>query len=206
MRKFGIVITTLICVGLSALAAQAAAVHYTFNETSSGTWEVLVQVTPAAGDTMGLSAYAIWVDSPGVSYVSNKLDTLNGSYAAIGFLTPVSGYVGALFNAGNFQTTGSPIYDVGINPVYILPPPGPPPVPVDLGVPALLGTLTTPAGLTLTSQLYPGPAGTGLFNGAGDGYQTSPPTPTWEVNPIPEPVTLTLLGLGGLAMLIRRRR
>ena len=35
IKKLGIAVTTLICIGLSALVAQAAAVHYSFNETAA---------------------------------------------------------------------------------------------------------------------------------------------------------------------------
>ena len=96
MSRFTISVMTMFCIGLASLAAQGASVHYTFNETSSGNWDVLVQVTPASGDTMGLSAYSIWVNAAsGVTYTQNKLDTLNGSYAAIGFMpgTLVKGYI-----------------------------------------------------------------------------------------------------------------
>ena len=205
MKKFSIAVTTLICIGLFALAAQAAAVNYTFNETAVGNWEVYVEVTGA--DTAGLSAYSLWVNAgAGVSYAENTLGTVDGGFTPIGFspATLSSGFILGQFNVGNFQTFTAPI--LGIGKIAVDEPgaiPGTTPH-VQLGVPALLGTLTTPAGLTTLQDLFPGDAG--LFNAAGDGYQTSPPDATHEVNPIPEPVTLALLGLGGLAMLIRRRR
>ena len=208
MSKFAISVMTVLCIGLATIAAQGALVHYTFNETSSGNWNVLVQVTPQSGDTMGLSAYAIWVNAAsGVNYTENTLGTLNGSYQPIGFQagTLLKGFISGKYNAGNFQTYTAPIYNIGISPVYIAPPPGPPPIPVNLGVPALLGTLTTPAGLHLLTDLYPGPSGTGLFNAQGNGYLPTV-TPTWEVNPIPEPATLALLAIGSALWLIGKRR
>ena len=206
MSKFLITVMTVLCIGLLTIAAQGALVHYTFNETSSGNWNVLVQVS--GDDTAGLSAYAIWVNSAsGVNYTENVLGTLNGSYSPIGFQAGnlLKGYISGKYNAGNFQSYTAPISGIGKVPVFIMPPPGPPPIPVNLGVPALLGTLTTPAGLHLTTDLYPGPTGTGLFNAGVTGYLPTV-TPTWEVNPIPEPATLALLAIGSALWLLGKRR
>ena len=209
MKKLGIAVTTVICIGLSALLAQAAAVHYSFNETAVGNWEVYVQVTGA--DTAGLSSYSLWVDAgAGVSYVENTLGTVGAGFVPKGFspATLSSAYILGKFNVGNFQTFTAPILGIGKVPVDdpgVIPGTTPH---VSLGVPALLGTLTTPADMGLgasnLTDFFPGDAG--LFNEAGTGYLTSVPAATHEVNPIPEPVTLTLLGIGGLAMLIRRQR
>ena len=201
MKRFGIAVTTLICIGLSAVLAQAAAVHYTFDETAPGSWDVSVEVTGA--DTAGLSSYSLWVDATPalVSYTENVLSGITNfsPLTVVGFNTLVQGDVAGKFNAGNFQSLPNAIMGVGKVPVLVVPLAGDN---VDLGVPAFLGTLSTPVGLGV-GDLYPGDAG--LFNAAGDGFQTSPPAATFDVNPIPEPVTLTLLGLGGLALLIRRR-
>lgn len=216
MSKFAITVMTVLCIGLTTLVAQGSLVHYTFNETSSGNWDVLLQVTPVSGDTMGLSGYSIWVNAAsGVTYTQNRLSTYNDDEDPIGFIksTLVKGYVGAKYNAGNFQTVGYPIYGIGKEEVYVMPPESFPPLPVDLDVPALLGTLTTPAGLHLLTDLYV--VSVGLFDadgidsdGAGpdNGYQLSPPTPTWEVNPIPEPATLALLAIGSVLWLLGKRR
>ena len=110
MKKFSIAVTTLICIGLFALAAQAAAVHYTFNEPAPGTWEVYVEVTGA--DTAGLSAYSLWVNAgAGVSYAENVLGTVDGTFTPIGFspATLSSGFILGQFNVGNFQTFTAPI-------------------------------------------------------------------------------------------------
>ena len=204
MSKVAISIMTVLCIGLASLTAQGALVNYTFNETSSGQWNVLVQVSGT--DTVGLSAYSIWVNSAsGVDYTENVLGTIGAGFAPIGFSpsTEVEGYIAGKYNAGNFQSFGSKIAGIGKVPVDnpgIIPGTTPH---VLLGVPALLGTLSTPAGLHLSTDLYPGSVG--LFNADGTGYLASPPTPTWQVNSIPEPVTLLVLALGGLAALLRRR-
>ena len=177
---------------------QAVLVHYSFVETAPGNWTVSATVSGA--DTAGLSAYGLWVyDNAAVSYAENNLGTLDG----IGFLPGnlVAGYIFADFNAGNYQTAGAyAIQDIGINPVYI----ASPPITVDLGVPALLGTLTTPTGL---GEADFGPDGAGLLNATNDGYLTEGEiTITYEVLPLPEPATLGILFLGGLALLRRSRK
>ena len=144
----------------------------------------------------------------GVSYVENTLGTVNVAYSVIGFSSAnfLSGEVGGRFNAGNFQNFGDHAI-TGIGMVPVDEPGGyPPSTPhVLLGVPALLGTLTTPPGL---GEADFEPAGAGLLNAANDGYYTSSIgeiTITHEVNSILEPATLSLLVLGGVGMLRKRR-
>ena len=74
---------------------------------------------------------------------------------------------------------------------------------VQLGVPALLGTLTIPDGLGTANFEA---TSVGLLNTAGDGFLSDPPTPTSEVNLIPEPASLGLFVLGAAAMFWRPRR
>ena len=160
-------------------------VHYTFRETSPGTWEVLIQVTGV--ETSGLSAYEVWVDvDPAtVSYEENILYTVVGeNYTPVGFFhgTMLQGDVGGSFNAGNYQSSGdSAIQGVGMVEVYE--PgwlPGTTPL-VDLDVPALLGILSTPEGLGEEDFRV---ATAGLLNALGDGYlATGSLVPTMEVIP-----------------------
>ena len=97
MKRLGIAVTTVICIGLSALLAQAATVHYSFNETAVGNWDVYVEVT--GEDTAGLSAYAVWVVdvAPGTcSWAQNALSVLDPKATApyfqtVGFLDPSFG-------------------------------------------------------------------------------------------------------------------
>ena len=194
MKKFSIAVVTLVCIGLASLAAQAATVTYTFNETVAGSWDVYAEVTSGVAETAGMSAYSVWVYTTpaAVSYAEN---TLNDGFS--GFLPPnlTQGDVGGDFNAGNFQASGGfALVGVGISPVVS--------GAVNLGVPALLGTLTTPTGLGIADL-----AGTsaGLLNPANDGFLQTVAVES-VVNPIPEPVTMALLALGGLLALVRRRR
>ena len=107
------------------------------------------------------------------------------------------------FDAGAFQDDPlTDIQDIGEEPVTVaslLPSSFPS---VNLGVPAVLGTLTTPAGLGAGDFLA---NDFGLFNAAGDGFFSGEITETANVVPIPEPTTAVLLGMGGMAVLTRRR-
>ena len=208
MKKLGVALMLVLCLSIPAMAViQDAAVHYTFTETAPGTWDVHVEVTGA--DTAGLSAYALWVagsDPASVSYTENVLSAVTSTspLTVWGFNSLVSSppLVDGKFNVGDSQPAlDKAILGIGKDPVFF----DGMFDDVDLDVPALLGTLTTPTGLG-EGDLYPGPAGTGLFNAAGDGYLASLPTPTYDLNPIPEPATLTLLGLAGFTVLIRRRQ
>ena len=199
------ILATMLVVGLMAVVAQAGTVHYSFDETVSGTWTVSVTVTqdPGGDDTAGLSAYGFWVnDTAGVSYVESQLDTLNASYQPVGFLSPVNGYVGDDFNAGNYQGSTNAVQNIGIIPVYMAPPAGVPTDPIDLGVPAIVGILTTPAGLGVGDFA---PDDAGLLNLAADGFLTEL-TVTSETNPIPEPMTVSLLAIGGFLVALKRKR
>ena len=192
---------------ISATAAsQAPTAHFSFNETSAGTWAISTEVT---GDTAGLSAYSIWirgVHPSQVIYEEGTLGTIGDGFTPRGFQssTFLSGDVGGDFNAGNFQSSGDAaipgiakdaVEDAGVIP-------GTTPH-VQLDVPALLGTLTTPEGLGKANFEA---TSVGLLNPEGNGFLTDPPTPTYEVNPfvIPEPASLGLLILSYLTLLRRR--
>ena len=200
MKKF---LATMLVVGLMAVVAQAGAVHYNFNETVSGTWEVNVTVTGA--DTSGLSAYGVWVygGAATVTYAENVLGTIGAGFQAIGFQSLVAGPIGVDYNAGNFQSSTAEIPGIGMVPVDdpgIMPGTTPH---VLLGVPALVGTITTP-GLNFASYVDEfAPDGAGLLNLAGDGFLTAVEI-TYDVTP--EPMTLSLLAIGGLLVALKRKR
>lgn len=188
------IVMTMLVVGLVAFAAQAATVQFTLNETAPGTWEMLVDV--GGTDTAGLSAYGMFVNIPTaqVSYTENLLFDI-GSFSGMFPNTAVNGDVGGIFNAGNFQNSGGfAIQGMGMVPIAL--------GSVNLGVPALLGTFTTPVGLgaaDFTAEKA------GLLNVNNDGFLIDLTLLDTVVNPVPEPMTLSLIGIGGLA-LIRRRK
>ena len=152
------------------LVNELTTVHYTFEETSSGTWDVLVEIT---GDTAGLSGYEIWIDGVDPETVTFAENVLG--YGAVGFLsgTLLQGDVGGYFNAGNYQNSDTAIEGIGkvaVNEVAVV-----------LDVPALLGTLSTEAGLTEANFRV---MLAGLLNELGDGYlDTGGLVPTMEVIP-----------------------
>ncbi len=183
-----------------------------FNETSPGTWEVLVTTELDSRDPLGLASYSIWVyDTPGVSFVQNRMHSLRGGdFWPIGFatMTLLTGYIGDDFNAGNFQAANEyAVHGIGLIPLQIGPPPpfpAPPPYDIDLGVPALIGTLTTPAGLGLPGSQGGFDVSLTLLDETGNGI-ISELCLGGEVNPIPEPATLSLLGMGMVAILRKRK-
>lgn len=202
MKKF---MTIMLVVGLMAVVAQATVtnVNYIVEEVSSGQWEVSVEVTSGDVPTAGLSAYGVFVlDTLGVSYVENTLGAVTLTYAPFGFSSAdlVAGYMSppldTNFNFGSKQNAGaSALLGIGMVAIDALGLPNN----VVLGVPALLGTLTTPAGLILEDFAHDN---AGLLNAANDGYLGEE---DFTVSITPEPMTIGLIGLGGLA-LIRRRR
>lgn len=157
--------------------------HYIFKETAPGKWEVLVEVT--GNGTAGLSAYEIWVDGVNpttVCFTENVLATVVGAgYNPVGFMSLLQGDVGGSFNAGNFQNSGdAAIEGIGMTAIYEEGSfPGVTPL-VDLDVPALLGILSTPAGLTEENFRV---MVVGLLEATGDGFLSNPPIPTLEVIP-----------------------
>ena len=178
------IVMTMMVIGLTGTVGQTAAVYYSFDEIASGTWNVNVTVT--GEDTAGLSAYSIWVynvDPSLVSYSENTLSTLNDAYSSIGFSSSmlVQGDVGGDFNAGNFQNSGAgAILGIGKIPVYVEPPAGIPTPPVDLGAPALLGTLSTPVDLSRGDFAF---TSANCLNAAGDGFLSD--VTLFRSNPLP---------------------
>ena len=82
--------------------------------------------------------------------MQEPLNSFGADFHSIGFLPPITGYIGNDFNVGSYQNLPYVIPDIGVIPVhYIPPPPFTPMFDVITGVPAHIGTFTTPTGLTL---------------------------------------------------------
>lgn len=197
MKKF---VATMLVVGLLAVVAQAGAVHYSFDETAAGTWTVSAEVTGT--DTVGLSAYGAYCSDAAATYVQNTLSILGPTYTTVGFGAADQAVILGELNVGSFQTNAAAIQGVGQVVIDMATPPGPPPATLHLDAKALLGTFTT--ALVLGADDFRSD-GAGLLNLANDGYLTEL-TVTQEVNPIPEPMTLSLLAIGGCLVAIKRKR
>ncbi len=168
------------------LVNEVTAVHYTFEETAPGTWDVLVDVS--GDNTAGLSAYEIWVDNvdPGtVIFTENTLATVVDS-EAVGFSSAnfLTADIGGNFNAGNYQNSGTgAILGIGKEDIYLEGSET-----VNLDAQALLGTITTE--LTLTADNFRVVC-VGLLNAAGDGFfDADSLISTIEVIPYEEEVLL----------------
>lgn len=191
----------------AGLAQAQEKIEVTFDETSPGTWDVLAEVTTEGNS--GISSYSVSVvNTPAseISYSQNNLSALSTEGTGFGSANkgpvPVDDPNATTYNAGSFQTSASDGFlNVGKEPVHVEDLGGGPAV--DLGVPALFGTFTTPTGLGAENFEASGWA---LFNAAGDGFLSSSPEISTTVDPIPEPTSLALLGLGGVALFTRRRR
>ena len=197
----------------AGLAQAQEQIEVTFDETSPGSWDVLAEVT--SDNNSGLSSYDVSVvgtPATDISYTQNTLDTTKGDGSSVGFAAASMGVIGdeatsTHFNAGSFQnpvgSTKAPVFDIGKAPVMVESALPGVIESIDLDVPALLGTFTTPEGLGEANFQATAP---GLFNAAADGFYQGDTNLTTTVNPIPEPTSLALLGLGGVALLARRKR
>lgn len=133
-------------VGLAAFA------DFNFVEVAPGNYEVRARLHPRNGDVIGIAGFAfdvIGVDSESVSFEIGKLYAVDpNTFQQRGFLSSLQGPVGDYYSVGAIQATAdgtTEFMGLGIEPVVIA---GFPPTGIDVGAPALLGSLTAPAGLT----------------------------------------------------------
>lgn len=192
-------VAIMLCVCLFTAPIQAGVtVHYSFNEVTSGTWDVFVKITDSAAQTAGLSSYALWVytDPATVNYTENTLFDA-GTYKGFFPGNLLQGNVDGDFNVGNYQNHGAyALTGIGIDPISQ--------GAVNLGVPARLGTLSTPAGL---GESHFAVSGAGLLNADNDGYlPETEMSVSYEVNPIPEPSIMGIAALGMFGILRRRQQ
>jgi len=194
-------------------SAHAASIVATFEETAPGTWDFLVELTPTGGDTSGLAGYSFdVVDVPAdqVSFVQGQIRGVDpGTFQAIGFGDASGGAVGGAgstrYSVGSLQSltnVDSQVTGIGIEPLDIAG--AGTGNDVVVGVPALIGTLTSPAGLTVEN--FSAIEFSGINAAGGQNIAFSAADVNVLVVPIPEPATLALMGFGLIGLVASRRR
>jgi len=188
------------------IGAQAATVTVNVLETASGIWDLLVELTPSNGDVTGLGGYAFDVIGVPADQVSFKQGQIRGvdptKFLNYGFGFPLSGPIGGAgstrFSAGSIQSLTddtAQVPGIGVEPLDIAGA-GTGFNDIVVDVPALIGTLTTPAGLSCANFTAFGfvalTAGGGQFTAIDDvevvfGPANNLGTGTLEC--IPEPTT-----------------
>ena len=207
MRERGILLLVMIAaLCFVGPAAQAALVTFDMQAHGNGTYDLYAS-TPIA-DSAGIAGFNVDLVNilTAVHESPRALDL--GVGAVRGFTsgrTDLAG-PGALFAGQNTTDLASLIYGIGQTPgTFAMIPLG-----TDVGVP-----WTAPVLLASGTYDLAGPSpwfgNEVLANVFTQAYDGAPPAPegfvvSADVALIPEPVTLTLLGLGCLAVLIRRRR
>lgn len=145
------------------LPASAVEVNFEFLETKPGEWDVLAEVIPEGGDTLGIAGYAfniIHTDSEAVIYEPSRLNAIMPeTFQVLGFANPaIQGVVRGnsadsyfspyhYYSVGHSQATvsgQSEILNIGIKPIHIESLSNA----LEIGSPALLGKLKTPLGLS----------------------------------------------------------
>jgi len=195
-----------------ATSAHAGSVDATFTEVAEGQWELTATLTPAGGNVTGLATFSFNIlDTPadGVSFDFGNIFGIDpDEFVANGFSSRSQGAVGGAgstrYSVGAVQDPGAQelnVPGIGVSPVVI---DGPGPNDFDLGVPALLGVLSTQPGLTAANfqDLQFG----ALTTGGGQNTVISPDNITLTISPIPEPTTMALAGLALVGFVARRRR
>jgi len=162
---------TLAALSLGTIPASAVEVNFEFLETQPGEWDVLAEVIPQGGDTLGINGYAFNIvntDSNAIEYNASRLTAVQpDTFRLFGFARPANhGVVGrgspnSYYSVGHDQATSSgetEILGIGIEEVQVESLGGA----LQVGVPALLGKLKTPENLTANNfespelSLFPG--------------------------------------------------
>ena len=199
MKKLGITVTILLCVGLSGMVAQAATVHFELYDYMDGTFELYASAS--LGDNAGISFFNVdLVNILTATHQSPKGVDMDAGFVTRGFTggAPDLAGDGALFAFQNTLDAPTLIYGIGQTAGTFNTAGSPRGVP--WAVPVLIASGTNPANPDFGPE-----AVANVFTTDGEvGAEAA--QVTTHVTRVPEPVTLTMLGLGGLAMLIRRRR
>ena len=200
MKRVSLLLVLLMAV--PALAATQVDIEIVLD--GSGNFELWADST--IGDANGgIAGFNLVLDS----YVSFELrmpEGVNSSYVGIGFTTgnnidfvgngPVAYSPDPIFAGQNTTSPASVIYDVGAMPMTINWANG---TSTFFDAPILMGTGVGSPTVAGCNNLV---SAMNLFQAAGN---PNNPPPADVVNFTPEPATLALLGLGGLAILRRRR-
>ena len=208
MKVLGIAVTIMVCIGLSAMAAQAATVHFNLVHTGAGGTFDLFASTPIP-DSSGIAGFNVdLVNILTATHESPKADdtalfvTRGFTLGRINLAGP-----GALFAGQNTTNITSLIYGVGQTAGTF---PTNPLNPNDVGVPWTAPVLI--ASGTYGPGTLPGFGNEVLGSVFTSVYEGDPPPPeglvasvTTTTEVTPEPATLALLFLGGLALLRHKR-
>jgi len=193
----------LLAAPILATPSLAAFADFNFVEVAPGSYEVRARLHPRNGDVIGLAGFAfdvVGVDPDSVSFEMGKLfAVVDLSFNMRGFLAPLQGPVGDFYSVGANQATTAgqrEFMGLGTVPVVIQ---GLGPTGIDVGAPALLGSITAPAGLSHENFSN---VALSAFPADYTGVSSSSTISVEEiyvaqlVTHTPEPATLALVALG----------
>lgn len=196
--KLHAILTALVVSFALAASASAATVSLKTVETSAGQYDLVADITDDCG---GLSFFSIELSNI-TSAVNMAPADMFGTIAIAGFTvggTDLSA-PGELFAGQNSTSPTSLIYGVGTGGSY---------TPIGMSqknIPwdepwVLLGTLTAETGLTPWDFMSEETCSANVFVASGDATAVAA---TVEI--VPEPATMSLLVLGGVGALLRKKR